>query len=109
MRMEGNKLLATFRKANRRNYRQWITSYLFLLPALLFFIMFVVYPMIRGVYMSFFDYNITSFNFIGLENYKTLFHYKTFHKSLINKILLFAFVVSIIISFSLFILFPYSQ
>lgn len=103
MRMEGNKLLATFRKANRRNYRQWITSYLFLLPALLFFIMFVVYPMIRGVYMSFFDYNITSFNFIGLENYKTLFHDKTFHKSLINTIVLVAVAVPIIIAFSIFI------
>lgn len=98
-----SKLLATARRPNKRKYRQWITSYLFLLPALIFFIIFVVYPMIRGVYMSFFDYNITSFNFIGLDNYKTLYHDKTFHKSLKNTVVIVIVSVPIIIAFSIFV------
>lgn len=93
----------TLKKTNRRKHKQWVVSYLFLLPALTFFILFVVYPMIRGVYMSFYDYNITSFTFIGLENYKTLLHDTTFHKSLRNTIVLVAVAVPIIIVFSIFV------
>jgi multiple sugar transport system permease protein len=84
-------------------YRDWIMSYLFLLPALAFFILFVLFPMIKGVYMSLFDYSITSFDFIGLENYKTLWHDETFHKSLRNTIIIVAVAVPVIIAFSLFV------
>lgn len=78
-------------------------SYLFLLPALTFFFIFVVYPMFRGVYMSFFDYSITNFEFIGWENYKTLSTDKTFHKSLRNTIVLVIVAVPIVIAFSIFV------
>lgn len=94
---------AVIRKPSKGKMREWMMSYLFLLPALTFFIVFVVYPMIRGIYMSFFDYNITSFEFIGLENYITLYHDKTFIKSLINTIVLVAVAVPCVIAFSLFV------
>lgn len=90
-------------KVNKRNRRQWIASYLFLLPALLFFTLFVAYPMLRGVYISFFDYNLTNFDFIGLDNYKTLWQDKTFHKSMINTIIIVVVAVPIIIAFSVFV------
>lgn len=90
-------------KVNKRNLRQWIASYLFLLPALLFFTLFVAYPMFRGIYVSFFDYNLTKFDFIGLGNYQTLLHDKTFHKSMINTIVIVAVAVPIIIAFSVFV------
>lgn len=96
-------MTATIQNINKRHLRQWLTSYLFLLPALLFFVLFVAYPMVRGIYMSFFDYNITSFKFIGLENYKTLWHDKTFHKSMINTILIVIVAVPITIGFSIFV------
>jgi len=97
------KLLATVRKPNKNKLRDWMMSYLFLLPALTFFLIFVVYPMLRGIYMSFFDYNITSFEFIGWDNYVTLYHDKTFHKSMINTIILVAVAVPIVIGFSIFV------
>lgn len=96
-------MIASMQNINKRHLRQWLTSYLFLLPALLFFVLFVAYPMVRGIYMSFFDYNITSFKFIGLENYITLWNDKTFHKSMINTILIVIVAVPITIGFSIFV------
>ena len=53
--------------------------------------------------MSFLDYNITSFEFIGWENYVTLYNDKTFHKSLMNTIVLVLVAVPIVIAFSIFV------
>nr|WP_099354941.1 sugar ABC transporter permease [Fredinandcohnia onubensis] len=78
-------------------------SYLFLLPALTFFIIFVLFPMLKGVYISLFDYDITSFKFIGFDNYITLYHDEVFHKSLRNTVLIVAVAVPIIIAFSIFV------
>jgi len=83
--------------------KEWISSYLFLLPALLFFSMFVVYPMLHGIYMSFFDYSLTKFEFIGLQNYIDLFHDKNYHQSVINTIILVVVAVPIVIAFSIFV------
>ncbi|MGX6444595.1 carbohydrate ABC transporter permease [Neobacillus sp. K501] len=94
---------AIISRLKKDKYHDWFMSYLFLFPALIFFIIFVLYPMLKGVYMSLFDYNITSFEFIGLENYKTLWHDETFHKSVKNTIMIVAVAVPIIIAFSLFV------
>lgn len=85
--------------------KDYITSYLFLLPALIFFITFVVFPMLRGIYVSFFDYTIKSFVFIGLKNYIELFTNPDlqFLKALVNTTLLVAGNVPIVIIFSLFV------
>ncbi len=50
-----------------------VTSYLFLLPMLLFFVSFVIIPMGMGIITSFFNYTMSSFTFIGLKNYIDLF------------------------------------
>ncbi|MEK3910046.1 carbohydrate ABC transporter permease [Paenibacillus sp. FSL H7-0331] len=78
-------------------------SYLFLLPAFGFFLLFVAYPMLRGVYISFFDYSLRSFEFVGLHNYISLFHNETFLKSLRNTFLLVVIAVPIVIVFSVFV------
>ena len=45
-------------------------GYLFLLPSLLGFIIFIVYPMFNGFYLSFTDFNgFMSPNWIGLDNF----------------------------------------
>jgi len=90
-------------KPQRRFKREWLTSYLFLLPALSFFIVFVAYPMLHGIYISFFNYNLTNFEFIGFDNYKTLFQDKNFHQSVINTVVLVLVAVPIVIVFSLFV------
>ncbi|NIK76583.1 N-acetylglucosamine transport system permease protein [Paenibacillus castaneae] len=47
----------------------------FLLPTLALFALFTIYPLIRGLYLSFFDWSGGSetMNFIGVNNYKELF------------------------------------
>lgn len=96
--------MATTALKSRKNvYRDWFMSYLFLLPALTFFVIFVLFPMLKGVYISLFDYDITSFEFIGFDNYITLYHDEVFHKSLRNTVLIVAVAVPIIIAFSIFV------
>ena len=53
-------------------------------PAMLFFIMVVLVPLVYGVYLTFTDWNGISLdmNFIGLENYRQVFHDTVFWRSL---------------------------
>ncbi|MDU0202333.1 sugar ABC transporter permease [Paenibacillus sp. PFR10] len=83
--------------------RDWLMSYLFLLPAFGFFLIFVAYPMLKGIYISFFDYSLRTFDFIGLDNYVSLMHNETFLKSMRNTILLVVIAVPIVIVFSIFV------
>ncbi len=91
------------KKISKKNLKEWGYAYLFLLPMLVFFITFVVYPMIKGVYISFFDYSLRNFKFIGLENYKSLVHDKTFLKSLGNTLLIVLANVPLVMLLSLFV------
>jgi len=51
------------------------TSFLFVLPYLTLFSLFLLFPLIYGIYISFHDYNLlaVTHNFIGLENYVDIF------------------------------------
>ena len=62
-------------KRSRALVRQeTIASYLFLLPSLIFFLGFVIYPMILCVVTSFFDSTMNRADvFVGLQNYIELF------------------------------------
>ncbi|MBU3207874.1 sugar ABC transporter permease [Clostridium algidicarnis] len=91
------------KKISKKNLKEWGYAYLFLLPMLVFFITFVVYPMIKGVYISFFDYSLRNFKFIGLENYKSLVHDKIFLKSLGNTLLIVLANVPLVMLLSLFV------
>src|SRR4051794_31389425 len=54
----------------------------FALPALALFALFAIYPMLRVVYLSLFDYNLTSpGRYVGLQNYRFLWHDDRFHAS----------------------------
>lgn len=83
--------------------RESFIAYLFLLPALAFFFIFVIYPIFSGVYTSFFDYTMKKNDFIGFGNYVKLFQNENFIKSLKNTILLVVGVVPIIVIASVFI------
>ena len=53
-----------------------LTPYLFVLPHLTFFTLFAAYPLLYGLYISLFDFDLTfpSFRpFVGLDNYARLF------------------------------------
>lgn len=83
--------------------RETFVSYIFLLPALGFFFLFVVYPMCRGIYTSFFNYTMSDMTFIGLGNYSEMFADPNFIKSLRNTVLLVIGVVPLIVLFSVFV------
>ena len=53
-------------------------EFLIVLPALIFYSVFVIYPLFGGIYYSFTDWNgvDATFNLIGLKNYVTLVHDK---------------------------------
>lgn len=61
-----------------------LTPYVFLLPILVIFAVFIVYPFINTLVLSFQKFDMGSYKFVGLSNYNTLIHDKVFGKSLFN-------------------------
>lgn len=59
------------------------TGFFFVLPWLMGFILFTTFPLLAALYIGFTDWNIAGdANFIGLENYRTLFQSDQFWHSL---------------------------
>ena len=85
--------------------RETISGYLFLLPSLLFFIVFVVYPMIMCVFTSLTDATMAAGggNFIGFKNYVDLFQDKIFQKGLLNTVIIVVVSVPTVCAFSLWV------
>ncbi|MEG1476552.1 MAG: sugar ABC transporter permease [Oscillospiraceae bacterium] len=98
-----NKSLSAWYETWPIRIRETFVSYLFLLPALVFFTVFVIYPILRGLYTSFFNYTMKKFEFIGFDNYVRLFGDANFMKSMKNTIMLVVGVVPLIVLFSLFV------
>ena len=81
-----------------------IAAYLFLLPFLIFFVGFVLYPMFMCVYTSFFDATMGREDiFIGLKNYKDLFQDQVFWIALKNTLVIVVVSVPITCIFSLWV------
>ncbi|MFT4145404.1 MAG: sugar ABC transporter permease [Mobilitalea sp.] len=75
---------------------------LFLIPALLLFTMFFIYPIFNVVSMSFFDWNgISKPVFAGLQNYKDIFTDKVFTRSVMNNVIWAVAACSIQVSLAL--------
>lgn len=86
--------------------RETRSAYLFLLPSLIFFVGFVIIPMILCVFLSFFDSTMgkdTQDVFIGLANYKELWQDPIFLKSLKNTFLIVVVSVPTVCIFSLWV------
>ena len=79
-------------------------AYMFLLPFLIFFVGFVLYPMFMCVYTSFFDANMGKEDvFIGLANYKELMNDEIFWIALRNTMVIVLVSVPITCAFSLWV------
>ena len=61
-------------KQNRRNAA--LVEFMLVLPALLLYFVFVVYPLFGGIFYSLTDWDgiRKTFNFIGLKNYIDIIH-----------------------------------
>ena len=58
--------------------------YFLIAPIVVIFAVFMVYPICRSLYLSFFELVSGSYEFVGFQNYVTLFKDETFWKSLFN-------------------------
>jgi raffinose/stachyose/melibiose transport system permease protein len=76
-----------------RRLQDTLLIVLFLLPALILFLLFVIYPIFRSLYFSLFDWNGLgpAVDFVGLENFKAILTDKVFLKALGNVGLIVAF------------------
>ncbi|MDR6550484.1 sugar ABC transporter permease [Paenibacillus qinlingensis] len=64
--------------------RREISGWLFVLPMLLFFVLFVVYPILKAIKSSFYGFDYTKYYWSGLDNYRTIFMDPLFWKSIRN-------------------------
>lgn len=67
--------LEQVQKIGRRDRtKRTLVRYMFIIPALVLFFVFTILPLLIGTFYSLTDYNmIQDWNFVGLNNYKTLF------------------------------------
>lgn len=83
--------------------RETRAAYLFLLPALIFFVGFVIVPMFLCLITSFFNYTMTDFSFIGIQNYIEMFNDPIFRKALVNTVIIVVVAVPSVTVFSLWV------
>lgn len=77
--------------------KEAVTGYLFILPWLIGFVVFIAGPMLFSLYASFTNYDVTSqFDWVGLKNYKKmLFDDPLYWKSMYNTLYFTVFAVPI--------------
>ena len=98
------KTISVSKKTHRLVMQENIAGYLFMLPFLLFFVGFVVYPMFMCVYTSFFDATMNRDDiFIGFQNYVDLFNDPVFWTALKNTLIIVVVSVPVTCAFSLWI------
>mgnify|MGYP001027924628 CR=1 FL=1 len=91
-----------------KNSRAEMAGIFFILPNLITFTVFVIFPAISGFYLAFTDYSMlrTQSNFIGLENFKTIFSdfsSSSFLRSMLRTFVFTAIFVPVSFFFSLFL------
>lgn len=84
--MATSTAFATSGNQNWKTLRKQFPNYLFILPHLAFFAIFLLYPIFRGLQISLFDWKIMlkDQKFVGLANYETLLKDKVFWEVLGN-------------------------
>lgn len=72
----------------KKYWRETFEAYLYLLPAFVVLGMFSFYPVVKSIYMSFFDWSLLRQQqyFVGFENYQRILSDKVFHQAINNTI-----------------------
>ena len=86
--------------------RETISGYMFLLPSLIFFVGFVIIPMMICIVNSLTDANMNTQglgNFVGLKNFIDLWNDKTFREALWNTFVIVIVSVPTVCAFSLWV------
>lgn len=77
--------------------------YVLIFPIVIIFAVFMVYPILRSLYLSFFELVSGSYEFVGFSNYTTLFKDEVFWKSLGNTVIYLIVQVPVMIAGALLI------
>ena len=85
------------------HFKENLSGYLFILPGLIFFVIFTVIPFIEAFILSLQRYNPRGSTFIGFENYATLFATDNFWKSFGNTFLFVVIIVPVTMIIALFV------
>lgn len=86
-----------------RHRRENLVGYAFMLPSLLFFLGFVIFPMGMALVTSFTNYSMTEFSFSGLTNYIRAFNDPIFRKATWNTLVVVLVSVPTVTLFSLWV------
>ena len=100
-----NKNVRVSKTTRRLVIQENVAAYLFLLPFLVFFVGFVLYPMVMCVYTSFFDATMGTREdiFLGFGNYVELFNDPVFWTALWNTLIIVFVSVPVTCAFSLWV------
>ena len=99
-----NKKIVVSKTTRRLVMQENFAAYMFMLPFLIFFVGFVLYPMFMCVYTSFFDATMGRKDiFIGFKNYQALANDPVFWKALWNTLIIVLVSVPITCAFSLWV------
>ena len=100
-----NKTVTVSKRTRRLVIQENVAAYMFMLPFLIFFVGFVLYPMFMCVRTSFFDATQGTREdiFIGFGNYKELFQDPVFWKALWNTLIIVGVSVPVTCAFSLWV------
>ncbi len=85
------------------SWKENLTGYSFVLPQILLFLVFMVYPIFEGIRLSLYKVSFTGERFAGLDNYKALFSDPVFMKSVSNTIIFVVCIVALTLLFALFV------
>ena len=90
---------------NKRSKSSFITPktapYIFVFPAVLFFLLFTAYPIVKSFILSFQKSEAGVNSFAGLDNYVRLFQDSLFYQSLANTLIILVVQVPIMIFFAI--------
>lgn len=75
---KNNRIIQT-----KKNITKYGIYYLFLLPFIIPFTLFLIYPLINAFVYSFHEYNLNTYRFVGLQNYIKIFGDPLFRKSIL--------------------------
>ncbi|MDO5360205.1 MAG: sugar ABC transporter permease [Jeotgalicoccus sp.] len=106
MQSSSSELKNVFLKQKKKTRRQnFFKGIMFLLPSIILFSLFLFYPMIKTLYLSFFltDMAGTPTVFVGLDNYIQLYTSDIFRKSFISTFLFVLYIVPSSIIIALFL------
>jgi raffinose/stachyose/melibiose transport system permease protein len=92
-----NDSMSSSRTHSPRRMQDYVNVALFLLPAFTLFVLFLIYPIGRSVYYSFFNWNGLgpATKFIGLTNFKTILADPVFLKAMENGLIIVVFSLAI--------------